>query len=206
MKARRLVLAIMLVAVFSLGLQAHAGPPEVDALMQESFQQFDQSPDSRWRVLLLQSKYSEGIALIQDYRGANSAKLLDWQKASLAFHLGDLYALAGDREQAIAAYRQSLAFNAAGNPAYIQAFIAFLGQDRVALLKAREALATAQPAAWQKGDVAVVDELIKYFGQPYEAVFGAMSCVDKTVSTSASQSQAYCQTLLEKYAAVYKSH
>ena len=124
----------------------------------------------------------------------------------MAFHLGDLYALAGDRGQAIAAYQQALASSAAANPAYIQAFIAFLSQDRAALLKARETLATTNPGPWQKGDVAVVDELIKYFGQPYEAVFGAMSCVDKTVSTSASQSQGYCQALLKKYAALYKSH
>ena len=166
------------------GTSAATTPATPDPSQQESFQQFDQSSDSGWRTLELQSKYSEGISLIQDYREANSAKLLQWQKASLAFHLGDLYALAGDKEQAIAAYQQALAFNAASNGAYIQAFIAFLSQDRTALLKARETLATTNPGPWQKGDVAVVDELIKYFGRPYEAVFGAMGCVDKTIRDS----------------------
>lgn len=202
----RLVMAAVLVLGLSSGTSAATNPASSDSMKQESFQQFDQSLDSGWRVLELQSKYSEAIALIQDYQEANSAKLLRWQNASLAFHLGDLYALAGDGEQAIAAYRQALASNAAGNPAYIQAFIAFLSQDHAALLKARETLATTNPGPWQKGDVAVVDELIKYFGQPYEAVFGAMGCVDKTMRDSSPLWPQYCRTLLEKYAAVYRSH
>ena len=177
-----------------------------DPVLQESFQQFDQSSDSPWQLLELRSKYSEGIALIQNYRKANSAKLLKWQKASLAFHLGDLYALEGDKEQAIAAYQQAFAFNAATNGAYIQAFIAFLSQDRAALLKDRETLATTNPGPWQKGDVAVTDELIKYFGQPYEAVFGAMGCVDMTIRDSRPLWPQYCQVVLVRYAAVYKSH
>ena len=201
---------LALASVFAFGLcqgaYAATTPTAPDPNLQESFQQFDQSSESGWRVLELQSKYSEGISLIQDYREANSAKLLNWQKASLAFHLGDLYALAGDNERAIAAYQQAFAFNAAANGAYIQAFIAFLSQDRTALLKARETLATTNPGPWQKGDVAVVDELIKYFGQPYEAAFGAMGCVDKTIRDSRPLWPQYCRGVLVKYAAVYKSH
>lgn len=206
MRVRRVVLAVMLIVGLTSGLQAHADSPDVDALMQEDFQQFDQHSDSGWNVQMFEMKYPEAVEAIQDYSTTHAGKLATWQQGSLDFHLGRVYALEGQRDHAVAAFRQALATQALGNPAYVEAFIAFLEGDREALVKDRDVVATTNPGPWQAADLDDVDEMLKYFGKPYEVAFGALTCVDNKTPVTDALLSTYCQVLLKKYATLYQGH
>lgn len=198
----------LLAATLMLGLtrSAYPAPSASDpaSMNQQSFKEFDQDLDTGWRVLELQMQYSQAVDAIKAYQQANVARLQPWQKASLDYHLGHMYALEGENQQAIAVFRSVLASGAMGNPTYMQASIAFLSEDRAALLKARETIATTNPGPWQKGDLAEVDGMLKYFGQPFEVVFAALGCVDKTLPISGPLGPAYCDAMRKKYATIFQ--
>lgn len=198
-----LVAATLLMGLVQLAYPAPV-TPDPAFMNQQSFKEFDQDMDTGWRVLELQMQYTQAVDAIRAYEQANAARLQPWQRASLEYHLAHMYALEGDKQRSIEAFNRVLASDALGNSAYVQASIAFLSGDREALLRDRQTIATSNPGPWQKGDLVEVDAMLKYFGQPFEAVFASLTCVDKTLPISGPLWPAYCDAMLKKYAAVYQ--
>lgn len=198
----RAMAAAMLLA-FSIHYAPASQASDNDSLLNESFQQFDQTLGAGWRDLVLQQKYADAAVAIQKYRELHAMTLSSQEDASLEFHLGNVYALLDQRDKAIYWFRQALASKALGNPAYPQAHVAFLAKDKPALLAARNTLATTNPGPWREGDLKEVDAMIKYFGQPFEVVFGALNCESGPLQTTSPLWPSYCKALRDKYAAIY---
>lgn len=181
-----------------------AANTQVDhALLNENFTQFDQKLDSGWRTVMVQMHYLDAAEFIKQYQSQHSKTLLKWQKASLAYHLGVLYSLANERQEAIYWFRQALAPRLSGNPAYVNAHIAFEADNKEALLQARDKITALAPSEMRSEDLGEIDAMIKYFGQPFEAAFGALNCLEKTPPQSSAWRD-FCKAMHEKYGALYQ--
>jgi hypothetical protein len=156
---------------------------------------FDQDTSRGWRALAQQARCKERAAeAIKLYRDFTISRL-----TSLYWHEGQLRAELGQDEQAIALMRRAkkppLEF---GQPqgdwnAYVDATIAFLKRDKVALLQARKVLAEfplpdnykymdkdgvarqGRPPLWPY-NLDVVDALIRCFDKPYREAYGSRKC------------------------------
>lgn len=176
------------VAAVLLG-QAQAGPPcayDRARMMSLDQQAFDQDLDGGWRPLASRDGCRLVAAdLIRDYREARRSedRILYW-------HEGQLRALDGQTEAAKAllerARRQD--DDPIGWNHYVDATIAFLNKDRLALLAARERLARqprpeafpsqdsqGRPISWPL-NLRIVDRFLACFGQPYSDALGETAC------------------------------
>ncbi len=185
---------------------AWAAAPSDSALMNESFLQFDQKMDTGWRTLQVKGDYRGAAEAILQYQAVHAAELKDWQKGSLAYHLAHCYALGGGTPKAIEWFQKSLATGGWGNPAYIQGFIDFLKGDKTALEDARHTIATTNPGPWQAQDLDEMDEMLAYFGEPFEAAWAALNCHDPGIKTDKPDWVNYCRTADAKYRALYLKH
>ncbi|MGH2508849.1 MAG: hypothetical protein ACRESX_07765 [Gammaproteobacteria bacterium] len=177
-----------------------------NALMQESFQQFDQNLSGGWRTLQVKGDYLGAAKAMLDYLSVHSATLKPGQKDSLAFHLGHVYALAGNKQEAIHWFRKSIADHLMGNPAYTQSFIAFLENDRSAFLADRHTIATINPGPWRAGDLREMDTMLEYFGEPFEAAWGALNCHNPAAESTTAAWIEYCRAMDAKYRDLYAKH
>ncbi|HEY3860237.1 MAG TPA: hypothetical protein VGM47_11605 [Gammaproteobacteria bacterium] len=175
-----------------------------DAFVDQSFQEFDQKLDTGWRTLQIKGDYQGAADAILQYQSVHDAQLQTWQKDSLAFHLGHLYAMTGDKPKAIEWLQKSLA--GSGNPAYIQAYIAFLRGDKAALVDTRHTLATTNPGPWRAEDLDEVDAMLAYFDEPFEAAWAALNCHDPGIKTDTPVWVSYCQAMDVKYRKLYLQH
>lgn len=186
---------------------ARPHPIATDQLMHESFRQFDQS-DGGWRTLQVRRDYRGAADAIRTYMTVHAAALNRWQRASLSFHLAHIYALEGESSLAIRWFRQSNAYHVFGNPAYPESFVAFLRNDRAALLQARHIIATTNPGPWRAADLKEIDAMIEYFGDPFEAAWGALMCHGAlaTVTRNVAAWGSYCAAVDVKYRGLYRAH
>jgi len=201
----RLVLAVAalwLCSGFSTALTAVSHK----ALMNESFQQFDQNLDTGWRVLQLQRDYLGAANAMLEYLSVHSDTLAAWQKDSLAFHLGHVYAMANQRQEAIIWLRKSMADHSMGNTAYVEAYMAFLTNDKPALLAVRHTIATTHPGPWRAQDLREVDVMVTYFGEPFEAAWGALNCHNPVAESTTAAWIAYCGAIDAKYRKLFLQH
>ena len=187
------------------GSVVFAGQMPTNALMHESFQQFDQNLNGGWRILQLQRDYLGAADAILGYMSKHSADLKTWQMASLAFHLGHVYALMDDRADAIHWFKKSLSYHAMGNPAYVEGFIAFLQNDKPALIADRHTVATTNLGPWQAADLKEMDVMIEYFGAPFEAAWGALNCLELAAEADPQWAD-FCRAVSKKYHDVYSQH
>lgn len=185
---------------------AIAAGPSNSALMNESFQQFDQKLDTGWRTLQVKRDYLGAADAILQYRSIHAAELSPGQKGALAFHLGHCYAMAGDTPKAIEWFQKSLDGGWSGNPAYIQGFIAYLKGDRAALLEARHTIATTNPGPWRAGDLDEMDVMLAYFGQPFETAWAALNCHHPGIKTDTAEWRSYCRAADAKYRQTFLAH
>lgn len=154
---------------------------------------FDQTPGKGWRLLSRHGCYREAAELIARWRAAHPshASILRW-------HEGQMRAASGDHPAAIALLQSArhppneLRVDMGWN-LYVDATVAFLANDRAALLSARSALASlptpsAQPGAAPEArtlppprrwppNLAVVDGLIACFGRPYAEHLTTGNCL-----------------------------
>jgi hypothetical protein len=146
---------------------------------------FDQDIEGGWRTLAMHEECWEITAdLIRDYRQAraSSSRILFW-------HEGQMRAFAGQTETAILLFEETRELiDLFGWNLYVDGTIAFLNKDKTALLKARATLATIpKPDGFQPSvkdaqgnifkiswplNLNVIDDLIKYFDQPYKIAYG----------------------------------
>lgn len=179
--------------------------PTDKVLLSESFAQFDQNLDTGWRTVAFQIRYQDAISLIRQYEKTHATTLSQTQQGLLNYHLGVVYALANEPDKAVHAFKQGLTSRAFGNPAYIEAHIAFAEKDKGKLLQVRHIIATSNPGPWRKGSLDEVNVMIQYFGQPFEAAFGALNCVEHAPANS-SMWHSFCKTMMDKYGALYRAH
>lgn len=156
-----------------------------DTMMALNPHAFDQDLQGGWRPLARRDECRETAAeLLRLYRQTHepTVRLLTWHEAQVRADLGQI-------DAAIALMEASRKReNDHWNP-YVDATIAFLRNDRNALLAARERLVAVPPpadfAAWRDTagrpirwplNLDVVDGFIRCFGRPYKEAYGSDSC------------------------------
>lgn len=154
----------------------------------------------------MQRDYLGAAKAMLDYLSVHSATLKPWQKESLAFHIGHVYALAGKNKEAIHWFRKSMAGHLLDNPAYVQGFIAFLQNDKSALLTDRHTIADMRPSLMQNDDLREMDVMLEYFGEPFEAAWGALNCHNPAAESHTAAWIAYCRAIDVKYEKLFLLH
>lgn len=137
-----------------------------------SFDAFDQS-ENGWRLLSDETCYMAASQLIIHYVAAHP-KLVQWQKANLYFHAGQLYAF--DERNVAAVQMMHKAHHVAPTPearywnAYVDATIAFLNKNKFALKRNRDIMSSL---AFGKPDInlMIVDNMLTHFYKPYSQVY-----------------------------------
>ncbi len=146
---------------------------------------FDQDPRGGWRELARREGCKDEAAdLIRKYRERQESRL-----SLLYWHEGQLRASLGETAGAIALFEKSRQpKDTVGWNAYVDATIAFLKNDRAALVQARERLlSTPKPSGFtpvsQQGtprkwpmNIDVVNALLSCFGRPYDKAYGDPGC------------------------------
>jgi tetratricopeptide (TPR) repeat protein len=192
----RISLVLCLLSIASLTATAADGSSacamtseQREALLDLPFATFDQLEGSGWRPLYEARCYAQAAELVSAYIQRNPNLIerhpeLANQAYILPAHAGQMYALAGDNERAIAyllkAY-QTTSQSFINWNAYMSATIAFLRRDKDELLKQRELIALQQPMRagrgvpeWMVGkklNLDVVDRFIACFDKSFEAGF-----------------------------------
>jgi hypothetical protein len=175
--------ALLVAALLAQAQSAEPCAYDRAAMMALDQQAFDQDPAGGWRRLARDPRCRMAAAdLIRDYREARGLTA-----TILFFHEGQIRAVAGQNEAAIALFERSRHTDedAIGWNHYVAATIAFLRGDRPALLAARTALAAQQrPADFDPRDsqgrpvdmswppnLNVVDTLLACFGRSYAEAY-----------------------------------
>jgi hypothetical protein len=134
-----------------------------------SYEAFDQTQDSGFRVLAARRCDREAADLIVEYIVANKA-----EQRSLRWHVAQLRATHGDAPRAIAYARSVLVDKEdfAASPLrwndYVLATIAFLERDRAALVRHRDKVAEGAAAhAGNALNLKLLDKLVARFGSSY---------------------------------------
>lgn len=164
---------------------------ETDALLTLSFAQFDQNEQGGWRKLERQAGCELRAAyVIEAYLAKNKPTIPRMETTALTWHLGQMWANAGQSRRAIAAFKVT---KEPGNDAqnfYADATIAFLARDRAAFDQARanlllvpkpngfdEAMAQfkaqykQEPPTWPM-NLDVIDRIGRCFGASYSIAYG----------------------------------
>ena len=166
-----------------------ACPYDEEAFLALGIDSFDQNRDKGWRRLASRSECrAEAANLIEVYRRYVESRL-----TSLYWHEGQLRAELGQTELAISALEKARHVNNLdGWNYYVDATVAFLRQQKPALLKARANLAavpvpknyksigldgkliTGRPQGWPY-NLDVVDGFINCFGKAYSEAY-SLNC------------------------------
>ena len=182
--------ALLAVAVTSPVAASDARCGDDAQILNQDIQTFDQDPQKGWRSVASRLECRAHAAeLLREYR-----EMLQMQLDGLAWHEGQLRAELGQIDEAIGLFERArrpevvLGQRQEIWNAYVDATIAFLKGDRVALLRARARLAAAPvPAIMQRQpdgslraskasappNLDVVDGLIECFGRPYVEAYGS---------------------------------
>jgi hypothetical protein len=190
MKGLGLISSIAIAGLLIFGGVARAEGCAYDraAMLAMDFDRFDQDT-SGWRSIgQAPGCFLAGARLIAEYRKAHP-RLRVGQADGLRWHEGQLRAMSGDKRRAIQLLAHSNHDGDSANQAYADATVAFLRQDRPALVAARQRLASLpRPADFQAGadafktqtgrdltwplNLDVVDRLLGCFDRPYAEAYG----------------------------------
>ena len=141
-----ILLPILVSAV--LGQAATADCRQADAAMLAlPLHAFDQT-DAGWRSLDAEGCEAVGADAIARYREVNREALAGEDLGTLIWHEGQLRAAAGQTDAAIALMLEGRDGDLEGDRLYADATVAFLRQDREALLAARERLLALPEPEW----------------------------------------------------------
>lgn len=160
-----IVIATVLVA-FASGCVTRHSSSSSEAALALSYEEFDQTPGSGWRVLAENGKrYPEAARLIEKYL-TQHRELNLFQRVTLHWHAGQLWAFDGNNNKAL----HHLAFarldpEPPNHPLrwndYVEATVAFLEGDRAKLLAARNRMAAKSP---NDANLPIVNSLVANFG------------------------------------------
>lgn len=181
------MIALLLVLAVTQATPACRGADA--AMLVLPLEEFDQS-EQGWRSLDDGGCEATAAEAIARYRELNAAAL-EGRDRTLLWHEGQLRAAAGQIEAAIPLLLARRDEESEADQAYVDATVAFLRQDRAALLAARDRLAALPepdgfaaaverfrqnypdypPPTWPT-NLNVVDGLIACFGRPYGEAYG----------------------------------
>ena len=149
-------------------------PDPRPAELRLDYDAFDQRPGSGWRKLAEARKYLEGAGLIDRYEKREG--LEPWQRINLRFHAGQMYAMAGVEDKALARFRVSITTDEPPDSpirwnAYVKATIAFLEKDRERLLPLRNEIAQGPTFMGTIPNLDVVDRFLEHFDGSYAKAY-----------------------------------
>lgn len=156
---------------FSGGQETYASSIE----LRLNYTDFDQLPGSGWRKLAETGRYRQAARLIDRYLQQMKG-LQEWQRVNLYFHSGQLYAMAKDKDLALARFKTALfdqeppAAPVKWN-AYVGATVAFLERDRTKLAEFRDEIAKGPKHQGVVPNLNVVNRLIACFDEPYSIAY-----------------------------------
>lgn len=145
----------------------------------ESFDRFDQTPKRGWRLLAEQQQcFEEAGELIDSYLSSR-ADLNATQRVSLSFHAGQVYAMAGRNDEALARFRRAVV-NPSASPKfkwseYVLATMAFLEHDGEAIVKYHDAIQDAGDLESNRLNLRVVERLMANFDKSYREALSSDS-------------------------------
>ena len=148
-------------------------------LLSMPFNNFDQT-ESGWRKYAESGCYHETGILIEKYIEQHKSDLANWQRIALSWHAGQMYAFNNEYQIAKKMFEDSINLNLQETEIspilwneYVNASIAFLDKDMSKLKLYREKIANGPDLNGKKANLDVVDNLIKYFDEPYSLAYRA---------------------------------
>jgi hypothetical protein len=147
----------------------------ISSQLELDYNTFDQYPGEGWRKIADKGNYLEAAELIDAYEKQKQG-LEDWQKLTLRFHAGQMYAFANMKKLAITRFKTTLYDKEPPNypirwNAYVNATIAFLEKDKKKLMEFREEIAKGPMIKGEIANLDVVDRFVKYFDEPYSVAY-----------------------------------
>ena len=159
------------------GCARRVGVVDVDGerMLGLSFEEFDKTEGSGFRVLLEQKRQVAAAELIEEYVKRHGGNLTERERVSLHFHAGQLYGIVGDAGKAVPHLKLALYEGEPtpdGHPlywnAYVEATSAFIRGDRRGVMEARKRM-----GAMNHGFHRLVDSFVENFEEPYAGlIFG----------------------------------
>lgn len=167
--------SLIILALTSGGCRTRVLDAQRERLLALSFDEFDQTNGSGFRLLLDQKRHVEAAELIQDYLRRNGRNLTERERVSLNFHAGQLYGIVGDPSKATPHLKRALYKGEPtpdGHPVYWNAYVdatrAFITQDRRRLVEARNRMGDLN-----EGFHRLVDSFIENFDVAYaDLIYG----------------------------------
>jgi hypothetical protein len=145
---------------------------ERERMLSLSFNEFDQTEGSGFRLLLDQKRHVEAAELIEDYVSRHHSNLTERERVSLHFHAGQLYGIVGNARKAVPHFERAIYESEPtpdGHPPYWNDYVvatsAFIRGDRRAVIEARTRM-----GAMNHGFHRLVDSFIENFEEPYAAL------------------------------------
>ena len=170
-----LILSVFVATVLNPSVSCGQEKNESSDELRLSYEAFDQHPGSGWRKIANAGQYREAARLIDRYQQETKG-LVEWQRVNLRFHAGQLYAVADDKDQALARFKTALFEQESPDAlvrwnAYVGATIAFLERDRQKLAEFREEIARGPKFQGVTPNLDVVDRLVACFDEHYSIVY-----------------------------------
>lgn len=166
----RLLLSIAIAAYPLLGNAASCVVQDKDNVLSLDLVSFDQTAGKGWRVLQDSGCFLEAANLIDEYVARHG------RSYTLSFHAGQLLLKSGDYTAARAKFalakrndlppERPLKWNE-----FVDAYVAYINDDRQALQLARDAIAVRSDFLGNKKNLEVVDRLLAKLGRPYAEIF-----------------------------------
>jgi hypothetical protein len=150
-------LAIALLA--TAGSACAIPPPEAAAQRALAYSAFDgRGSPFGWRAMAAMGCTDAAVSLLVQYAEANRGRLAAAEAREIAFHIGQVLAMAGREQESIAPFERALDPGASPEwVAYVTATLAFLRRDAAALQAARASYAALAPGSMR---LRIIDGLI----------------------------------------------
>lgn len=157
---------IALATVLSVAVSCFVPSHEVELQHSLPYEAFDsREAPFGWRVLSANTCTDAALALLRSYAAVNSSRLTQDQRLEIAFHSGQALALAGRDQESIPYFEEAVSSQAPAEwQTYVNATLAFLKRDSVALASARAAYAKIAPSSMR---LQIIDGFVACPNEPY---------------------------------------
>lgn len=148
---------------------------EETKLFSMTYNDFDQTKNG-WRKYADLGCYHQTGLIIDKYIDKNKSILADWQVIAITWHSGQMYAFNNEYVIAKKRFENSINPNESNDSPilwndYVYATLAFLDNDLSKLKLYRDKIANGPEFNGKKTNLDVIDNLIKYFGEPYSKAY-----------------------------------
>ncbi|MBK9293146.1 MAG: hypothetical protein IPM57_01685 [Oligoflexia bacterium] len=150
-------------------------PSNLSEMLKLSYKSFDQTlPDGGWRGLANKGCELEATKVLEIYHLHHYDELAPWQAQILYWHAGQMYAMQGLTDLALARFKKSYSTEEKADDkfkwnAYVKGSIAFLEHDMNSLTKARDELKSANTDA--QSNFKILESFIRCFKKSYKEAY-----------------------------------